>query len=328
MTTPAGKRRWRTRLCIACVAATLLQAGCTQAPPQVLGTLEWDRITLPAPVSERIATVAVHEGDAVAAGATVMTLETARTQARLDAAKAEVARLRSALEEVRNGPRREDIAAAKARLAGARSTAIHAQQALTRARAEFSRQVIARAGLDAAIATAGSAQADVQAAAQALALLQHGSRAEDIAQAQAALAAAQAQVDAIAVDLQRVRIAAPRAGRIDSLPYRRGDQPPIGAPLAIELVGEAPYARVYVPEPLRAAVKVGDPVQVVVDGRKDAFSGQVRAIREEPVFTPYFALTGEDAPRLSWLAEIQLGKDAADLPIGVPLHARFGGTAR
>ena len=43
-------------------------------------------------------------------------------------------------------------------------------------------------------------------------------------------------------------------------------------------------------------------------------------IRSEPSFTPYFALTGQDAARLSYLAEISLGKEAADLPVGAPLQ--------
>ncbi len=315
------------------VAALVLVAafatGCARQAPQVLGTLEWDRITLPAPVSERIASTSVHEGQVVAAGDTLMVLEPERTRARLDAAQADVQRLQHALDELKLGPRREDIDAARARLGGAQSVAANARQALARARAEFARQVIARANLDAAIATSSSADADAEAASQALAALLHGSRPEDIAQAEAAVAASKAQAGALAVDLERTRIAAPRAGRIDSLPYKPGDQPPVGAPLAIELVGDAPYARVYVPEPQRAGVQIGQSARVFVAGRANAYSGRVRAIRSEPTFTPYYALNGEDAARLSYLAEIELGKDAADLPIGVPLRAEFvAGSAR
>ena len=35
-------------------------AGCSESPPQVLGTLEWDRITLPAPAAEKIIRVDVR----------------------------------------------------------------------------------------------------------------------------------------------------------------------------------------------------------------------------------------------------------------------------
>ena len=311
---------------LACLMV-LAMTACGRGDPQVLGTLEWDRITLPAPVSERIAAVEVREGQIVAAGDTVMVLEPERTRARLQAAQADTLRLQRALDELKVGPRREDIDAARARLSGAQGFAINARKALERARAEFARQAIARASLDEAIAQSGSADADAEAANQALATLLHGSRPEDIAQAEAAVAASKAQADALAVDLERTRIVAPRAGRIDSLPYKLGDQPPIGAPLAIELVGDVPYARVYVPEPQRASVRVGQAVRVFVTGHASAYRGRVRAIRSEPSFTPYYALSGDDASRLSYLAEIELDKDAADLPVGVPVRAEFAADA-
>ena len=51
-------------------------------------------------------------------------------------------------------------------------------------------------------------------------------------------------------------------------------------------------------------------------------------IRSEPVFTPYYALIGEDVARLSYLAEVTLGSDAAALPAGLPIRAEFGGAAK
>jgi HlyD family secretion protein len=80
-----------------------------------------------------------------------------------------------------------------------------------------------------------------------------------------------------------------------------------------------------VPETLRANVKVGDRARVFVDGRDAAFEGSVRMIRSESSFTPYYALIGKDAARLSYLAEIALGKDAAQLPAGVPVRVEFDG---
>ena len=199
----------------------------------------------------------------------------------------------------------------------------NARSELARVQPLVARQFLARNELDRAREKADSAAANVDAASAALAALENGTRVEDIAQAEAALASAQAQVTELSVNLDRTRIRAPRAGRIDSLPYKLGDQPPIGAPLAIELVGDAPYARVYVPEPQRAKVRVGQAAQVFVDGRKAAFNGHVRAIRSEPSFTPYYALNGDDVSRLSYLAEIELGKDAATLPAGLPIRAEF-----
>ena len=42
--------------------------------------------------------------------------------------------------------------------------------------------------------------------------------------------------------------------------------------------------------------------------RDNAYAGKVRMIRSEPDFTPYYALIGEDAARLSYLAEVIAGR--------------------
>jgi len=76
---------------------------------------------------------------------------------------------------------------------------------------------------------------------------------------------------------------------------------------------------------LRPSVKVGDAAVVTLHDGKRSFQGKVRMIRSEPTFTPYFALSGDDATRLSYLAEIALGQDAKDLPQGFPISATFSG---
>ncbi|WP_298580801.1 HlyD family secretion protein [uncultured Luteimonas sp.] len=313
-------------LCAAALSvALLLLAGCRQAPPQALGTLEYDRIALPAPAAERIAEIVVREGQRVEAGARILSLESSRGDAQLAAAEADVARQRQVLEELRNGARSEDIAQLRANLAAAQAQARDARAYSARLQPLGSRQLVAAAEVDRARAAAASADAQVAAARAALAELQRGVRPEQIAQAEAALAAAQAQLRAQSVTTGKLDVLAPRAGRIDSLPYRLGDEPPPGAPVAVMLVGDAPYARVYVPEPLRMQVAVGDvaTVHLGADGGR-SYRGRVRMIRSEPTFTPYYALTGKDAARLSYLAEVELeGEGVAELPAGLPLRVEF-----
>jgi HlyD family secretion protein len=302
-------------------ALALLLVGCSREAPQALGTLEWDRVTLPAPASEKIVQIDVREGQQVAAGASLMQLELTYGRSQLDALKAQAAQSSAALSELHNGPRSEDIAQARAALAAAQAQARESQAYYARLQPLGARQLVAASELDRARAAAQSAQADVGRADAALAELLHGSRAEQVAQGEAALASAQANVSSQSVLLDKLALVAPRAGRVDSLPYKLGDQPAVGAPLVVLLVGEAPYARVYLPQALRNRLKVGDALQVQLQGQEatQVYSGKVRMIRSEPVFTPYFALTGQDAERLSYLAEISLGKDAAALPVGAPL---------
>ena len=305
---------------VALATAMLVLAACRADAPQALGTLEWDRVTLPAPVADKIVRVDVREGQQVAAGAPLLQLELTRTQSQLVAAQAQAMQRREALAELRAGPRGEAIAQARASLAAAQAQARDADAYYARLQPLGRQRLVAASEVDRARAASQSAQAQVRVAQAALLELERGTRVEQVAQGEAAVAAADAQARVQAVTLEKLDIVAPRAGRIDSLPYKLGDQAPVGAPLAVMLVGEAPYARVYLPQALRNRLKVGDTVQVRLDGQKKAYTGRVRMIRSEPSFTPYFALTGQDAERLSYLAEISLGKEAAGLPVGAPLQ--------
>jgi HlyD family secretion protein len=287
------------------------------------GTLEYDQIQLPATAFERIAEIPVVEGQAVAAGDTVLVLESQRTRADLDAARADAARLQASYDEAQRGPRPEEITAARATLSGAQAVQKNAAIELMRVRDLVRQQLLAKAELDRAEATATSADASVRAADAALLSLVRGTRREQIDQARASFNAAQARVAGLAVNAERTRITAPRAGRVDSLPFKVGDQLSPGTPVAILLVGDRPHARVYVPQALRLNVAIGTAATVRLANDTREFAGKVRSIRQDPAFTPYYALTGRDSSRLSWLAEIELGADAANLPAGMPLSAQF-----
>lgn len=313
---------------LACAAWLLLLPGCRETDEAALGTLEWDRITVPASAAETIVAVHVQEGQQVLAGASLLQLEPTRTAAQLQALQADAARAGQALEELRQGPRNEDIAQARANLAAVRAQAEDAAAYYRRLQPLGRQQLVAAADVDRARAAAGNAQGVVHAAEQALLALEHGTRVEEIAQGESALQAAQAQAAGQAETLRKLDLLAPRAGRVDALPYRLGDQAPVGAPLAVLLVGDRPYARVYLPEPMRVKVRVGQAATIALQGREGTLAGRVRSIRSDPGFTPYYALSGADAARLSWLAEIELTADndaaaMAQLPAGVPVRVVF-----
>ena len=297
--------------------------GCSHEESRALGTLERDRITLPAPAAEKIVGIQVHEGQQVYAGDVLLQLEPTRTQAQLDAALAQTRQGSAALAELKAGPRREDIDRARATVAAAQAQAVEAHGTLDRVQSLIGRELAAKADLDRARAAADSADAELAAALQALLELERGTRAEQIAQGEAALQASRAQAEAQRVTLGKLTLVAPRDAQVDSIPYKLGDQAPVGAPLVVLLAGDAPYARIYVPEPLRAGVQVGGAARVHIEGQQRVWDGKVRMVRSDPTFTPYYALIGQDATRLSYLAEIQLGADAAGLPAGLPVWVEF-----
>ncbi|MFQ5811011.1 MAG: HlyD family efflux transporter periplasmic adaptor subunit [Armatimonadota bacterium] len=135
---------------------------------------------------------------------------------------------------------------------------------------------------------------------------------------------AEAALTDVRIRLERLSVHAPRAGRVDALPFEVGERPPAGGVLVVLLAEQAPYARVYVPEPIRARVARGARARVRVDGIDREFPGRVRTVSSEAAFTPYFALTRYDRSRLSYLAEVDLeGEGVEALPTGVPVEVRF-----
>ncbi|HZW19044.1 MAG TPA: HlyD family efflux transporter periplasmic adaptor subunit [Luteimonas sp.] len=322
-----NKHRYRS-VAVSVMALVLLAGvGCRREPAPLLGTLEWDRISLPAPAAERIVALDVREGDQVHAGARLLRLEPERTQAQLQSLQAQASQREQSLQELVNGPRREQIAQAQAQLAAAQAQARDASAYYARLQPLGKQQLVAASDVDRARAAAGDAQAQVRAAEQALLELRNGTRAEEVAQGESALRAAQAEAVVQSVNLDKLDIVAPREGRVDSLPYKLGDQAPVGAALAILLVGDSPYARVYVPASVRARLAIGQTLPVSVAGSDQVFQGRVRMIRSEPMFTPYYALSGNDAERLTYLAELQLPTTANQLPVGVPVQVQLADAA-
>ena len=309
-------------------------ASCDQRENIALGTLEWDRISLPAPVAEKIVEIHVREGQRVEEGQALLQLDSQTVLAQLQSAEAAVGRQLAALEELDVGPRIEEIARARAALDAAQAEARDREADYRRLQELGEKNYASRSDIDAAQAAAESAQAQVRVAREQLLELERGTRREEIEQGRAALAEARAQAQAQRVLLEKLTVRAPQPGVVDSIPFKLGDEAPVGGALAVLLTGDTPYARVYVPQRMRLNVQVGVQARIFLEGiaTEDApntsagpFFGQVRMVRNSPSFTPYYALTGDDVTRLSYIAEIQLAPDAAHLPAGLPLKASFIG---
>ncbi|WP_203142839.1 HlyD family secretion protein [Marinobacter mangrovi] len=308
-------------LLITCLGLTLV-SGCDRAAKPLLGTVEWDRIVVLAEASEPITEMAVTEGQAVSKGALILRQDARRLQAQLDEARATLQQQAARLEELRHGARPETIEAARADLAGAISQARNAEQALQRTQTLYQRGTAPKAQLDDRESALDSANAAVESRQAQLNELLKGTRAEQLDQAQAAVQSADAKVRQLTVSRERLDVHAPRGGRVDSLPHKLGDQPRVGDPLVTLLSGEAPYVRIFVPEARRTVIQAGDRFRVKVDGVAEDFDAVVRSIRSDPAFTPYYALSGDDASRLVYRAELVLqGERARSLPAGVPAQA-------
>jgi len=114
-------------------------AGCGHsAPSPLLGTLEWDRVSLPAEASEAVLTLPVAEGAHVKAGDVLVTLDGRRMGARITQAEADPKLQQDLLAERLNGPRIEENDAAKEALKFTNSPRIATSWSLRSAAADSS----------------------------------------------------------------------------------------------------------------------------------------------------------------------------------------------
>lgn len=298
--------------------APLFLAACAgESVTEALGTLERDRIILKATDDEIILEQPIPEGTVVAAGSLLVQLDDSRQRAVVARARAEVAQAEARMEELRNGARPEDIAAASARVSGAKAALAEAQSNYKRTVSLVKQRLAAQADLDRARAQRDEAEANVEAASEDLLRLTNGTRQEQLDQGAAAVQSAQAQLALEEHRLSELSVVATRDAYLDSLPWNVGERVTPGATLAVLLAGDKPYARVFVPEPWRTRLHVGDTYPVSVDGIEGTIPGTLRWIATEPSFTPYFALNANDRARLVYMAEFDL-EEGSQLPTGVP----------
>ncbi len=288
----------------------------------MVGTLERDRVEVSVESNEPIIAIHVQDGQMLQAGDLILEQDPARLEGILAQQTALRDQSAARLAELQRGPRPETIRQARAQLESLQASAKNAAASLARAKEVFARNLSDQATLDAAITRWKTTAAAEQAASESLEQLLNGTTVEELQQATAALAAAQARVSQVELDLERLKIYAPVSGMLDKRLYQLGERPQVNATVAVILDAARTYARVYVPEPLRASVQPGEQLTVKIDGASRPFTGTVRWVSADASFTPYFALTEHDRSRLSYLAEVDL-PDAAALPSGIPLEVDF-----
>ena len=306
------------------VALTLL-ASCTAEhnPNLVVGELASDRHELTAEVSEPILSIAVSEGEVVVAGQELIGQDSARATARLAEAEAALAQHRARLDELVRGPRSEQITAARANVEGATQEFEFRQSELTRIKEIHARGLASPELLDRARAALDAAEANLKLRQAQLEERLAGTTLEELAQAEQAVKQAAARRDNAIIDIERHTLRAPVDGIVDSRLFELGERPAPGQPMVVMLSGAQPYARVYVPEPLRVRIAPGTRALIYIDGLDQAVDGQVRWVSSEAAFTPYYALTERDRGRLSYVAKIDIGETRQRLPDGVPVNVEF-----
>ncbi len=300
-----------------------LIACSSESPHLALGTLERERVAHTATVNEVVVALPIKQGTQVKKGELLVQLDATQQKAQVARARALKSQAEANLEKLRNGAREEEVAAASAKVAGAKAALIKNKADYERTKNLAQTELASQAALESSLALYDESRANLESAKENLRALTNGTRIEDLKYAEAVLASSVATLASEQKRLADLSIRATRDGILDSLPWNLGERVTMGSPLAIVLAGDAPFARVYLPEAYRIKIKTGDHLKVHVDGLEKSIEGVVSWIANEPAFSPYYALNQKERARLMYLMRVQLPATFADLPNGVPAQVEL-----
>ena len=294
------------------------------------GTVEATDARLGFPVAGRIASVAVAEGERVAAGDTLARLDARELDARVEAARADAGAAEAALAELRAGARSQEIASAAAALAAAESRTAEAAENAARARTLFDGGAISRQALDRALTEKRAAEAAETQAREALDLTREGPRRETLQAAEARLAQALARLESAEATRAHATVVAPFDGIVTVRHREPGETVGPGAPVLTLLDPDDRWVRIYVREDRLGAVRLGAAARIVSDTYPDrAFDGEVVFIGSEAEFTPRNVQTAEERVRLVYPVKVRISGDPEavlkpGLPADVTLEVESG----
>ncbi len=284
---PDGSPDTRRTPRLALATWALLVVGCQADPDYKFGGyIEAEKIEVGSRVGGRVREVHVDEGDAVAAGQTLVQFESVHLEAQLAAAQHRTERLKTMVDKLMAGPRKQEIEMVRAEVSAAQARQRNAKSQLLRAE-EAGEKVYSREQMDNLRMSVEVAGAEVHANQEKLALLEEGTRPEDLQIARREWDEAQAEVLRLTDQLGEATVKAPVPAVVEVFDLEPGDLIAGGAPLATLVRTDELWVRCFVPTTLLTFVRTGQTVRVSVDARPGReFQGRVQRINRVAEYTP------------------------------------------
>jgi HlyD family secretion protein len=317
----------RSVVTAALITGELLTA-CERVPSdRVQGYVEGEYVYVASPYAGALSSLSVRRGEQVRKGEPLFALEQVSEKAVRDEAERRLSQALANLEDAKKGKRPSEIDSLKAQLK-------QAQAALRLSQREVARQEglakvpgaaielevdRARSGRDQNQQRVAQLEADLNTA-----LL--GARMDQVAAAEAEVHAREAALARAEWDLSQKRQVAPKAGLVFDTLYREGEWVAAGRPVVVLLPPDHIKVRTFVSEARVGAIKLGDLVQVTVDGVQGSIQGRVSYISPRAEYTPPVIYSQESREKLVFMVEVVFDHDdAVNLHPGQPVDVRFNG---
>ncbi len=310
------------------VAVAGVLSGCDRPPSDdvVQGYVEGEYVYVASPYGGALTILSVRRGTQVGAGDPLFALEQTSEKAARDEAERKLSQAWANLEDRKKGRRPSEIASLRAQLQ-------QAQAALQLSMREVARQeglaTVPGAAVELEVDRARSTRDQHQ---QRVAQLEAdlntallGSRTDQVVAAEAEVRAKEAALAKAEWDLAQKRQVAPKAGFVFDTLYREGEWVPAGRPVVVLLPPDHIKVRAFVSETRLGAIKLGDLVQVTVDGISGSISGKVSYISPKAEYTPPVLYNQGSRDKLVFMVELLFDQAATlNLHPGQPVDVRFG----
>ena len=308
----------------AVLALTLALAACGNDNGRLQGWVEADFVFVGPDEAGRVETLAVREGDQVAAGAPLFAVDADLQQADVHTAAAQVAEARARLARLESAQqRKEEVAVLQAQERRAESAVGLSTADLERQQSLAAKGIAAQAQLDIARANSNRDKAALEEVRRQITVAQMSSREEDIAAARQSLAAAQARQTASETKLARRKLSSPVSGAVQQVYYRPGEMVPAGRPVLSILPPGNIKLRFFVAQALLPKIALGDSVEVSCDGCTP-LTARVSFIARSAEYTPPVIYSLEERNKLVFMIEARPEKPDG-LRVGQPVQVALKG---
>jgi HlyD family secretion protein len=279
------------------ILALLLAACAEKAPATLSGYVEAELIYLAPQDAGVVKTLSVREGDRVAAGDIVFTLDPTRLS--IAAAQAAAAAQSAEARASEQGAMAQQIAEAEAALR-------LAEQNYRRSNSLLADDAVSREQYDAHASAYASAKARLERARAERAAMQ---REWDSMTAAAKLAEKR---------LADLETAAPAAGSIERIYRRPGEVVAPGDPVVALLPPENLKLRFFAPETMLAKMQIGAALSFSCDACTAGRTAKISYVASEPQFTPPVIYSIDEREKLVFLIEAR-PEDPSGLRTGLPV---------
>ena len=303
-----------------------LPAGCGRtASERVQGYVEGEFLYIASPHPGTLSSLSVERGAQVQAGDPLFSLESVPEKAARDEAARRLAQARASLADRKKGRRPPELASIEAQLGRARASLALSEKELSRQQnllraGDVPQQAVdrARSAYDQDRHRVSQLESDLQTA-------RLGDRADRIEAAEARVKELEAALTRAEWDLAQKGQTAPQAGQVFDTLYRPGEWVAAGRPVVVLLPPQNIKVRAFVPQARIGGIRLGDPVQVTVDGVPEPFRGKVSFISPRAEYTPPVLYNRENREKLVFLIEAIFDPaTAVRLHPGQPVDVRFG----